>query len=454
MTARILVVDDVAANVRLLEARLQLDYFDVRTALSGEAALEIASRERLDLILLDVMMPGLSGFDVCKALKNQAETADIPIIMVTALDSAEDKVKGLRCGADDFLTKPVSEIELLTRVRSLVRLKSVTDELNLRAAAMQSVGVDTRAIFTSPQLKGSRILVVDDRESSTRHLRKALGRDVDADFVTTAPEALAAVETSIYDLLIVSLSLSGQDGLRLCSQIKSIDHLRYVPILIVTDPDESAKLRRALEFGINDYIVRPLDEAELRARVTTQLRRKRYSDRLRSMVTNAVELAITDPLTGLHNRRYLDSHLVSLLSRSVEHGKPVSILLFDIDFFKSINDRYGHDAGDDVLREFSTRLRKGVRGIDLIVRFGGEEFLVVMPETGIEHAVQIAERLRGDVEAEPFTTREGQKLPVTVSIGLSRLEGPEDTPGKLIKRADKALYEAKAAGRNRVAQAA
>ncbi|WP_026380843.1 PleD family two-component system response regulator [Afifella pfennigii] len=454
MTGRILVVDDVLANVRLLETRLQAEYFDVRTALNGEDALEIVRRERVDLVLLDVMMPGITGFDVCRILKQQAETAHIPVIMVTALDSAGDKVTGLQCGADDFLSKPVSEIELLTRVRSLVRLKSVTDELNLRAAAMQSVGVDPREIFTGTQLKGARILVIDDREASIRHLRKGLGRKVEAEFVTTGPEALEAVEKGTYDLFIVSLSLAGTDGLRLCSQIKAVDHLRHIPVLIVIDPDENAKLRRALEFGVNDYIVRPLDEAELRARVTTQLRRKRYTDRLRSMVTNAVELAITDPLTGLHNRRYLDTHLKSLLERSAEAGKPVSVLLFDVDFFKSVNDRYGHDAGDDVLREFSARLKKGVRGIDLAARFGGEEFVVVMPDTDLELASPIAERLRREVEASPFVTGSGLSLPITVSVGLACLEGKNESAESILKRADMALYEAKSAGRNRVVQAA
>ena len=179
----------------------------------------------------------------------------------------------------------------------------------------------------------------------------------------------------------------------------------------------------ALDLGVNDYIVRPVEVNELCARVRTQMRRKIYADRLRGMVTNAVELAITDPLTGLHNRRYLDSHLRSLVERSIEAGKPVAVLAFDLDFFKGINDTYGHDAGDDVLREFAHRLKKSVRGIDLVVRHGGEEFVVIMPETDLKLATKVADRLRRDVEHETFETRSGETIPVTVSVGVAEFQG-------------------------------
>ncbi len=165
MTSRILIVDDIAANVRLLESRLQAEYFDVRTATNGRDALALAERERIDLVLLDVMMPDMTGFEVCAALKANPRTAHIPVIMVTSLDQAEDRVKGLESGADDFLTKPISDVALVTRVKSLVRLKMVTDELELRAAAMQSVGLNAAATIDGRRIRG-RILVVDDRENS------------------------------------------------------------------------------------------------------------------------------------------------------------------------------------------------------------------------------------------------------------------------------------------------
>lgn len=450
MTARILVVDDVLANVRLLEVRLKAEYFDVKTALNGQDALEIAVRDRVDLVLLDVMMPGMDGLEVCRRLKERPETAHVPVVMVTALDGAADRIKGLEAGADDFLTKPVSEIALITRVKSLIRLKMMTDELSLRAATMQSVGVDTTEIFSTSRQFDGRVLLVDDRPSSVEKVKSALEGDFSIDQQADPAMAFHLAETVGYDLIITSLNLSGSDGLRFCSQVKMIENTRYTPVLLISDPDEKPMLLRALDLGVNDYIIRPIEVNELRARVQTQLRRKIYADRLRGMVTNAVELAITDPLTGLHNRRYLDSHLRSLVDRSAQAGKPVAVLAFDLDFFKGINDTYGHDAGDDVLREFAHRLKKSVRGIDLVVRQGGEEFVVVMPETDSAHAAKVADRLRQDVEGEVFKTRAGDSIPVTVSVGVSDFHGEKDTADALLRRADQALYAAKRDGRNRV----
>jgi len=454
VTARILIVDDIEANIRLLEARLQAEYFDVRSATSGRAALDVAVAERVDLVLLDVMMPDMTGFEVCAALKADARTAHVPVVMVTSLDEPEDRVRGLDCGADDFLTKPVSDVALITRVKSLVRLKMVADELSLRSAALQSVGFNSADLFSRDVEIGGRILVVEDRETSIRRIRSGLAARFALDFAADPAEALSLAEKTEPDVLIVSLSLQAGDGLRLCSQIKAHDRLRQTPIVLITDTGETTRLMRALDIGVNDYIIRPIEGNELRARVRTQLRRKLYTERLRAMVSDAMELAITDPLTGLYNRRYLEVHLNTLVARAKTTAKPVCVLLFDIDHFKGINDTYGHDAGDEVLRDFSDRLRRGVRGIDLVARYGGEEFVLVMPETDSSFATSVAERLRSDVEKVLFTTGAGESLPVTVSIGLAEWRGVGDSAEGLIKRADQALYAAKRAGRNRVVASA
>src|SRR5919201_464644 len=338
MSARFLVVDDIPANVKLLEARLSAEYFDVLTASNGAEALAICARAECDIILLDVMMPDIDGFEVCRRLKSNPATHFIPVVIVTALDSPSDRVRGLEAGADDFLTKPVSDVVLLARVRSLTRLKMMTDELRMRAIT-------------------------------------------------------------------------------------------------------------SLEMGVNDYLLRPVDRNELLARARTQIRKRRYTDHLRYNVQNSIEMAITDALTGLHNRRYMESHLATLAEQASARGKPLALMILDIDYFKAINDTYGHDAGDDVLREFAVRVRKSIRGIDLACRYGGEEFVIVMPETDLHVAGMVAERLRRSIAGEPFAVHKGAKrIEVTISIGISTLEKKGEPIADVLKRADTALYRAKNQG--------
>ncbi|HEY0440711.1 MAG TPA: PleD family two-component system response regulator [Xanthobacteraceae bacterium] len=452
MTARILVVDDVSANVKLLEARLTAEYFDVVTAMSGPEALAICRAAQCDIVLLDVMMPEMDGFEVCRRLKADPATHHLPVVMVTALDQPADRVRGLEAGADDFLTKPVSEIALIARVRSLVRLKLVCDELRMRALTSREIGIsDPLAEALAESGRGGRILLVDDRSSSYERIASTLTTEHAVDVESDPQEALFYAAEGHHDVMIVSLALQNFDALRLCSQVRSLERTRNLPLLLLAESEDTARLLRGLEIGINDYLVRPIDKNELLARVRTQIRKKRYSERLRDNVALSIEMAVTDGLTGLHNRRYMETHLSGLIEQATARGKPLSILVLDIDYFKAVNDGYGHDAGDDVLREFAMRVRKSIRGIDLACRYGGEEFVIVMPETDMAIASVVAERLRRRIASEPFPiSQPGKRLDVTISIGLAGLAGPEDSAPALLKRADQALYRAKRDGRNRV----
>ncbi len=452
MTARVLVVDDVLANVKLLEARLTAEYFEVITAMNGVEALKICEEGHCDIVLLDVMMPGMDGFEVCRRLKSDPRTLHIPVVMVTALEQPSDRVKGLQAGADDFLTKPVNDIALVTRVKSLVRLKMLTDELRMRSVTGQEMGFDGGI---DPQVlnegKRAQLLLVDDRRSSYERIAAGLSSEHDVVVETDPQEALFRAAEGGFDLVILSLSLAKFDSLRLCSQLRSLERTRSLPILLVTEPEDNARLMRGLDLGVNDYVLRPVEKNEMLARVRTQIRRKRYTDHLRENVQQTMEMAITDGLTGLQNRRYLESHLGTLVDQARDRSKALAALIVDLDFFKSVNDTFGHDAGDDVLREFARRLRKNVRGIDLTCRYGGEEFVIVMPETDRAQAYAIAERLRQRVAGEPFLVLGGAKaLDVTISVGVATLDHHEDTPETILKRADNALYLAKRGGRNKV----
>ena len=452
MTARVLVVDDVPANVKLLEARLSAEYFDVVTAMSGREALAICERADCDLVLLDVMMPDMDGFEVCRRLKSNPATHHIPVVMVTALDQPSDKVRGLEAGADDFLTKPIPELVLIARVRSLARLKMVTDELRMRVLTSHEIGIESpEREAVADTGRDGRILIVDDRPASYERIAAMLAKEHAVEVEADPNQALFHAAEGNYDLLIVSLGLESFDALRLCSQARSLDRTRNLPILVITEPDNNARMLRGLEIGVNDFLIRPIDKNELLARARSQVRKRRYTERLRDNVQMSIEMAITDALTGLFNRRYMESHLGTLIEQAAARGKPLSALVIDIDYFKAINDSHGHDAGDDVLRDFALRIKRSIRGIDLACRYGGEEFVIVMPETDMAVAAMVAERLRRRIAAEPFGIAQGARhIAVTISIGIAGFRGKDDTAASLLKRADQALYRAKRDGRNRV----
>ncbi|MBS0489505.1 MULTISPECIES: PleD family two-component system response regulator [unclassified Phenylobacterium] len=449
MSARILVVDDIEANVRLLEAKLTAEYYDVLTASDGPTALAIAAKEKPDIVLLDVMMPGMDGFQVCRRLKDDPETRHVPVVLVTALDGRADRIAGLESGADEFLTKPIDDVLLFARVRSLTRLKMVIDELRDREASGRRMGVIAGAASRLGGT-GGRILIVDDHERQAQRVATELAIEhrpvIEAD-----PEKALMTAKGPVDLIIVNATARAFDGLRFAAQLRSDEATRHLPVLAVVDFDERSRLVKALEIGVNDILPKPIDPQELAARARTQIRRKRYTDYLRDNLDHSLELAVTDQLTGLHNRRYMAGQLEALVRRATHGGDPVACLLIDIDHFKKINDGYGHDVGDEVLREFAVRVASNVRAIDLPCRYGGEEFVVVMPDTKLEDAERIAERIRLHVAGSPFRVKGGSELlTVTISVGVAATLGEGDKPEALLKRADEAVYEAKAHGRNKV----
>jgi two-component system cell cycle response regulator len=328
----------------------------------------------------------------------------------------------------------------------------LTDELRLRASTTRNIGIEELLARRAPSEEPTpKVLLIDERDASYGRMQKMLRNVVELDVATDPQHGFFQAAEAPYECVIVSTGFANFDPLRLCSQLRSLDRTRFLPIILVADEGDDERIIRALEIGVNDYLIRPIDQQELTARLRTQVRRKRYNDHLRASVTQTIEMAVTDSLTGLHNRRYLDSHLRTLFDRAVARRRPLSVMITDLDRFKSVNDKFGHDGGDEVLKEFARRLRKNVRGIDLACRFGGEEFVVVMPDTDGAIAQKVAERVRAEIAAMPFAVgRNGETIEVTVSVGVSELKRVNDTMEDLMKRADVALYEAKTGGRNRV----
>ncbi len=448
MTAQILVVDDVLANIKLLEAKLASEYYDVIIAKDGFEAIQQAKTNKPDLILLDVMMPGMDGFEACRKIKEDVNLAHIPVVMVTALSEKSDRLKGLEAGADDFLTKPINDMALFARVRSLIRIKVLLDELRLRDKTGIQMGI--KPVEANTNVDGARIMLLDDDDVQGKQIVSKLSEIYQVEWVKDPEELLPKAIAGSFDAVLISTLLTDIDGLRLASQLKSHEETRNVPLLVFVDEDDQQIMFKALEMGINDYLTVPIDKNEMTARLRTQIRRKKYQEALKSQYQQSISMAVTDGLTGLYNRHYLNIHLDNMVKQALQNNKNLALMIMDMDHFKSVNDTYGHDAGDLVLKQLAEAIVPAARSTDLVARFGGEEFIILMPETDPQSALGAASRMREIVESTAFKLADGQTINRTVSIGIASLHPDGDSAEALLKRADEALYSAKHSGRNTV----
>ncbi len=453
MPGRILIIDDASSSRLIARVKLATAYYDVIEAATGESGIELAITEEPDLILLDVMMPGIDGFETCLRLKKDPRTAHIPVLMLSSLAGQADRVRGLECGADDFLSKPFDETALLSRVSSLTRMKMMVDELRLRAETSRELGLHgTCAGAAEPDFTEASVVVVTDDATLGEAICRGLGASLKARVVRAegADQLRALMSGQDFDAFVIGPRLADGDPLRVASSLRGRPKTRQAAMVVMFSPDQRDGPDFALDMGIADHLILPLDQAELAARLRVQLRRKHYSDQLRQSVQDGLVMAATDPLTGLYNRRYADAHIDGLLARGGGGRLSLAAMVLDLDRFKRVNDRYGHAAGDAVLVELARRLAANFRPADLISRIGGEEFLVVMPDILPEHAARVAERVRHAVETPPFhVPGAAAPIAITVSIGLA-MHRPGESSVDLIGRADAALYGSKAAGRNMV----
>lgn len=302
------------------------------------------------------------------------------------------------------------------------------------------------------------ILVADDEPINRSLIQRRLEREGYRVFVAeNGRVAVEMAKETLPDLVILDVMMPEMDGLEACRLIKQDETTHDLPIIFLSARDETEMKVNGLTLGANDYISKPFKAEELLARVSVSIRLKRERDQLRASAAEARasaeiahEQAMTDALTGLLNRYGLQRTLQREQSEARRYQRPLSCLLIDLDHFKSINDTYGHAAGDTALQQIAEILSKAVRGSDMVFRYGGEEFLVLLPETNLEGATALAEKIRLAADAQLFG--DGHIFPITLSAGVASLSAQE-SGHDMIARADMALYNAKAGGRNRVEKA-
>ncbi len=455
MAGRILILDSVATNRIVLKVKMTAAQYDVDTCATHDEALAAIDLQKPYLLLINMSDPVEDRHAFCRALRQKRETAELGIICVGVADTARARFAAIDCGADDVLPRPISDTLMMARIRNLLRHRNIGLEWQLRDGTRRALGFEEAA---APRLRPVQAFMVSQRPQFSKtvgqHVNRALRMSVP---VLASLGTLNGTSLTVEaELLIVdgaSRETSSTDVFRLIAELQTRPATRQAALLAVLPAGEDEMAGMALDLGADDVVFDTIEAEELELRLHSLTLRKAQRDQMNQTVRNGLNAAVTDPLTGLYNRRYAEMHLSQIGQQARQTGKDYTLMLIDIDHFKSVNDTFGHPAGDEVLKNLANRLRRNLRPVDLLARVGGEEFLVIMPATSDELARLAADRLRRLVNDEPFWIgKDKDRLPVTISVGVAvdRAASPEPKATELISRADKALYRAKASGRNMV----
>lgn len=455
MSGRILIVDSVSTNRIVLRVKMLAAKYDVDAVATCAEAEQFVRTTPPDLILINLADRSEDGLTFCRRLRNAPCTESISIISVGASDNSADRFNALDAGADDVLPRPISDVLLLARVRSLMRRRNMGRELQMRDCTNRNFGFDETP---APRIAPARITLLSDVPQSatllTRQIQEGMNQRIRA--ITSDCALIDSTDVGITDLFVIdgSSALSTSQLFRLVADLRARETTRLAAQLIILPRNKFDSAAMLLDLGADDVVMGDVDARELVIRSRTLLRHKFNQDRLRDTLRDGLHAAMTDPLTGLYNRRYAETHLRRIAEQAHAAGCEYALMMIDIDHFKRINDSFGHAGGDLVLKGLADRLRQNFRPEDLVVRIGGEEFLIAMPRTSLAEAKAAAQRLRRLVNMRPFAIGDGRPdLHVTVSVGVAvdALDPDRITSlGDLFKRADAALYHAKSAGRDAV----
>lgn len=446
MPACILVVDDVLPNLRLLEAKLVIENFQVILVNSGQKALDILSKQHVDLVLLDVMMPEMDGFEVCQRIRSNRAIADLPVVMITAFGDIQHRVRSLEVGADDFLTKPINDIALFARVRSLLQLKFLLDELNVREKTLGDFYLLPSSNTTiEDDLAYDDILLIHESGSTADKIKKTL-EDVKSKvtYINNDQDIVKAIHANDYALIILSLSLENNKNLELLSFLRSEDLTRRIPILLTGDESQLPKFVAGLDMGASDYFLRPIEKAEVLLRCQTQLRKSFCSERLKSLQNMSVSGTFIDHSTGLYNKKYLLRYLEGSIKNAIQMARPVSLIMMSINFIGEdrTNPKISLAGIDKMMDEIGKKISAYISISDLLIRMDSQDLAILMMDTPTEIAVQFAKKMRQYLVKQSLF-QDQKAIKIKISLGITSSSGANLTSGGFLQKAEKALSDAK-----------
>ncbi len=448
MSGKILVVDPITTNRLILKVKLSSAQYNVITAANGEEALSLCFKEQPDLVLMDVQLQDVNGVDVCRAIKENIASRDILIVLLTTVNDNAIRLDGLQAGADDFLYKPIDEVTLLARVRSLLRNGNTISELGLKKTTYAELGFyEPEEIFH----KQAEITIVGASDNQSAKWKEIIGSTLSDKINIASKHSVLNNQNKrkVPDVFVIAIDIeSTNDGLRLMSDLRSRSAFRHSALIMVLPRSDSERAATALDLGAWDICYEPFLADEIGVRVLAQMARKRRADKLRLSLGDSLQMALFDPLTGFYNRRYGLNQLNRIAAESKRNKEETIISMIDIDHFKRVNDTYGHKMGDMVLSRLAEVMRKMMRKDDFICRIGGEEFLVVMSNTTMDEALEMSEKLRQKISQTEFEASDDRTIKITASFGIAELSAFGFNIDDALSSVDNALYRAKFRGRN------
>jgi len=451
---RVLIVDDEPTSRQLLARILPKDKYEILKANDGKEGLKKALEKYPDVILLDIIMPGLDGIEVTRRLKADSRTKNIPVILVTCLDGMANKLTGLDAGAEEYLAKPVNPVELRARIKSMLQLKQYRDQLSIRKQSEGSWADGARDVKPVERRDGELpvVLLVEDSEIDVRVIKSFLKEmPLRLETVSTGREAISRILAGKIDLILLDILLPDMIGFDICQRLREIDKNNDTPIIVITCLHDLESRVMSLELGVDDFLVKPINRPELTARIRALLDKKQQVKNLRAHYETALDSSIHDGPTGVYNQGYFKRFLGLEIEKSTVQEYPVCLLKIDVDDFKMHNDSLGHAAGDTMLKELAKILKNTTRDVDLVSRYTEDEFAVVLPYTDKQGGIRVARRIEQAILLHDFLSgRSTQMKILTCSIGAAAYPVDASTQDELIQRAEEMLSLAKQRGKNQV----